>query len=53
MWLPLLDGKTGMLAIMNPGLKAGRQAGRQADETVVKQEILILHIWLLKCVLSI
>ena len=28
--------KTGALAIVEPGLTAGRQAGRQADESVVK-----------------
>ena len=40
MRLPLLSEKTGALAIVEPGLTAGRQTGRQADRqadnTVVK-----------------
>ena len=40
--LPFLCEKTGALAIMELGLMAGRQAvmqaGRQADQTVVKYE---------------
>ena len=34
--LPLSCEKSGALAIVEPGLMAGRQAGRQTDETVVK-----------------
>ena len=36
MQLPLLDEKTGVLAIVEPGLTAGRQATRYVNETVVK-----------------
>ena len=34
--LPLLCEKTGALAIVEPGLTAGRQAGSLADESGVK-----------------
>ena len=34
--LPLLCEKTGALAIVEPGLTAGRSAGKQADKSVVK-----------------
>ena len=39
--LPLLYEKTGALAIVKPGLMAGRQASRQADWQAVSQTKLL------------
>jgi len=39
MWLPFLCEKSGAIALVLPGLTAGRQVGSQSDEIVLNLEI--------------
>jgi len=46
MRLPFLGEKSGAVALVQPGLMAGWQAGRQSDEIVLNLKIFKIIYWI-------